>query len=88
MVELLLILILEGRKALPKVLQPLVSQRLETFPGDRGHRQIVEAIRSGNNDDFFEAMEAGMKLLVIDALLLTTHLHGDRCIITDDSSPW
>ncbi len=65
MVELLLILILEGRKALPKVIQPIVAQRLETFPGDRGHRQIVEAIRSGNNDEFFEAMESGMLLLLI-----------------------
>ena len=55
----MLVLLLEGRKALPKTMQPLVSRRLESFPGDRGHRQLVEAIRSGNNEELFEAMEAG-----------------------------
>lgn len=57
--ELLLILIFEGRKALPKTLQPLLSKRLENFPGDTSHRRVIEAIRAGNNEDFFEAMESG-----------------------------
>ena len=49
----------EGRKALPKTLQPLSSKRLESFPGDITHRRIIEAIRSSNNEEFFEAMENG-----------------------------
>ena len=51
---------LEGRKALPKAIQPLVSRRMENFLGDRSHRHVIEAIRSGNNDEFFEAMEGGV----------------------------
>ena len=60
LVELLLVLMLEGRKALPKAIQPLVSRRMENFLGDRSHRHVIEAIRSGNNDEFFEAMEGGV----------------------------
>ena len=59
LVELLIVLIMEGRKALPKAVQPLVSRRMENFPGDRSHRHVIEAIRAGNNDEFFEAMESG-----------------------------
>ena len=59
LVELLLVLILEGRSALPKTLQPFATRRMDSFPGDRSHRQMIEAIRGGNNDDFFEAMESG-----------------------------
>lgn len=59
LVDLLLVLVFEGRKALPKSIPALMSKRLESFPTDKGHKQLVEAIRSGNNEDFFEAMEAG-----------------------------
>lgn len=56
---MLLVLILEGRKALPKSTQPLVSKRMESFPGDRSHRRVIEAIRAGNNEEFFDTMESG-----------------------------
>ena len=59
LIEMLLILVLEGRKALPKASQPSIARRFEGFPGDRTHRALIEAIRSGNNDEFFEAMESG-----------------------------
>lgn len=59
LVGFLLILIFDGRKALPKTLQPLISKRMESFPGDTSHRHIIEAIRACNNEDFFEAMESG-----------------------------
>lgn len=59
LVELLLVVLLEGRKALPKAIQPLVSHRMENYPGDRSHRHVIEGIRSGNNEEFFEAMESG-----------------------------
>ena len=79
LVELLLVLILEGRKALPKAMQPLVSRRMESFPGDRGHRQVIESVRSGNNDEFFEAMESGRYIYIV----CTQGGRGDKmvCIV-------
>ena len=59
LVELLLVLIMEGRKALPKTTQVGMARKMESFSGDRNHRQVIEAIRASNNDDFFEAMESG-----------------------------
>ena len=41
LVELLLVLIMEGRKALPKASHLATIQRkLENFTGDRNHRQV------------------------------------------------
>lgn len=63
LVELLLVLIMEGRKALPKATHPVgFARKLENFSGDRNHRQVIEAIRASNNDEFFEAMESGKEL--------------------------
>ena len=61
LIELLLVLIMDGRKSLPKSTHPVmgVSKRMDSFTGDRSHRQIIESVRSGNNEDFFEAMENG-----------------------------
>lgn len=61
LVELLLVLVMEGRKALPKTCPhpAIAAKRLDSFSGDRSHRQVIEAIRAGNNDEFFEAMESG-----------------------------
>ena len=52
---------MEGRKALPKSPphSAMAARRLDSFSGDRSHRQVIEAIRAGNNDEFFEAMESG-----------------------------
>ena len=58
---------MEGRKALPKTSIPaMVAKRMETFPGDRSHRQVIEAIRAGNNDEFFESMETGFDVNFMD----------------------
>lgn len=62
LVELLLILLFEGRKALPKNIQPLSSKHMESFPGDASNRHVIEAIRAGNNEEFFEAMESGKQM--------------------------
>ena len=59
LVELLVVLVVEGRKALPKTPQSSVARQLDSFSGDRSHRQVIEAIRAGNNEEFFEAMEGG-----------------------------
>ena len=111
LVELLLVLIMEGRKALPKTSNLTgLPHKADSFTGDRNHRQVtalishilqiynvqctmscactctmymymytcmllvvyytctctctlyvqvIEAIRSSNNDEFFEAMESG-----------------------------
>ena len=41
LVELLLVLIMEGRKALPKASHPVgLARKLESFTGDRNHRQV------------------------------------------------
>lgn len=60
LVELLLVLIVEGRKALPKTPHPsLMVKRMESVGGDRSHRQVIEAIRAGNNEEFYDCMDAG-----------------------------
>lgn len=65
LVELLLVLVTEGREALPKAPHAMGIKRTEggagggSSVGDRSHRQVIEAIRSGNNEEFFETMEAG-----------------------------
>ena len=59
LIELLLVLIMDGRKSLPKSSHSVLAKRMESFPGDRSHRHIIEAVRNGNNEEFFEAMEAG-----------------------------
>ena len=60
LVELLIVLIVEGRKALPKTPHPsLLAKRMESIPGDRSHRQVIEAIRAGNNEEFYECMDSG-----------------------------
>ena len=60
LVELLMVLIVEGRKALPKTPHPsLLAKRMESMGGDRSHRQVIEAIRAGNNEEFYESMDSG-----------------------------
>ena len=53
-------LIVEGRKALPKSPHPsTITKRMESVSGDRSHRQVIEAIRGGNNEEFYECMVSG-----------------------------
>lgn len=55
-----MVLIVEGRKALPKTPHPsLMAKRMESVGGDRSHRQVIEAIRAGNNEEFYESMDSG-----------------------------
>lgn len=35
---------------------------MESFPGDASNRHVIEAIRAGNNEEFFEAMESGKQM--------------------------
>ena len=81
LIELLLVIMLEGRKALPKAIQPLVSRRMESFLGDRSHRQVIESIRSGNNDDFFEAMEGGMFVCMYACAWKCTCIPACTCVL-------
>ena len=75
LVELLVVLVMEGRKALPKTCpHPAIAKRLDSFSGDRSHRQVIEAIRAGNNDEFFEAMESGEWRLIGHVLEFMTYL--------------
>lgn len=70
LVELLMVLIVEGRKALPKTPHPaLMAKRMESVAGDRSHRQMIEAIRAGNNEEFYECMDAGWWPLCLPSLL-------------------
>lgn len=42
LVELLLVLIMEGRKALPKASTHVgLPRKLDSFTGDRNHRQVI-----------------------------------------------
>ena len=71
LVELLVVLVMEGRKALPKSPHPVTVKQMDSFGGDRSHRQVIEAIRAGNNEEFFEAMGSGES---IPRLLITLFL--------------
>ena len=74
LVELLMVLMVEGRKALPKTPHPaLMAKRMESVAGDRSHRQMIEAIRAGNNEEFYECMDAGESIQSVDTL---GHLGG------------
>lgn len=78
LVELLTVLIVEGRKALPKTPHPsLMAKRMESVGGDRSHRQVIEAIRAGNNEEFYECMDAGESFEVTDTLVV-----GGDCVIS------
>ncbi len=60
LVELLVVLIVEGRKALPKTPHSsTITKRMESVSGDKSHRQVIEAIRGGNNEEFYECMVSG-----------------------------
>ena len=55
-----MVVVMEGRTALPKSPHPSTTiRRMDSFAGERSHRTIIEAIRAANNEEFFEAMESG-----------------------------
>ena len=67
LVELILVLIVEGRQALPQG-HLSVFRRMESISSGLCHRQVIELIRNGNVEEFIEIMEAGT---YVDPLTLT-----------------
>ncbi|XP_076816720.1 E3 ubiquitin-protein ligase HECTD1-like isoform X3 [Clavelina lepadiformis] len=63
--DLLLILLYDGREALPKHTISLFgglhnfTRRLDLFEGERSHRQLIDCIRSKDTDALIDAVESG-----------------------------
>lgn len=71
LVDLLLVLLFEGRKALPKSSQGGVpparipSLRRVDTAGERTHRQLIDCIRSKDTDALIDAIDSGGVKLII-----------------------
>jgi len=65
LVDLLLVLLFEGRKALPKsgssASTRLTSLRRQDAAGEKTHRQLIDCIRSKDTEALIEAIENGGK---------------------------
>ncbi|ODM98949.1 E3 ubiquitin-protein ligase HECTD1 [Orchesella cincta] len=63
LVDLLLVLLFEGRKALPKSGSTagarLASLRRQDASGEKSHRQLIDCIRSKDTEALIEAIESG-----------------------------
>nr|XP_045592410.1 E3 ubiquitin-protein ligase HECTD1-like isoform X9 [Procambarus clarkii] len=64
LVDLLLVLLFEGRKALPKSGMSAVASRLPGLrrmdsPGEKTHRQLIDCIRSKDTDALIDAIDSG-----------------------------
>lgn len=63
LVDLLLVLLFEGRKALPKsgstASARLASLRRQDASGEKSHRQLIDCIRSKDTEALIEAIESG-----------------------------
>ncbi|KAK6110532.1 HECT-domain (ubiquitin-transferase) family protein [Brugia pahangi] len=59
--DLLMILLCEGRSALPKSMGSTIANRTETGPNsfDRSHRHLIDAIRQRDTDALIDAIESG-----------------------------
>lgn len=68
LVDLLLVLLFEGRKALPKSSQATApstrvpSLRRVDTAGERTHRQLIDCIRSKDTDALIDAIDSGGNL--------------------------
>lgn len=68
LVDLLLVLLFEGRKALPKSSQTTApptrvpSLRRVDTAGERTHRQLIDCIRSKDTDALIDAIDSGGNL--------------------------
>nr|XP_018669598.1 E3 ubiquitin-protein ligase HECTD1 isoform X3 [Ciona intestinalis] len=67
--DLLLILLFEGRQAIPKHYLGLFgaprclnlsNRRMETMDGERSHRQLIDCIRSKDTEALIDAVESGV----------------------------
>ena len=68
LVDLLLVLLFEGRKALPKAGVTAISGRLPGLrrmdsTGERSHRQLIDCIRSKDTDALIDAVDNGMETI-------------------------
>ncbi len=66
LVDLLLVLLFEGRKALPKSGIGGASSRIPGLrrmdsAGERSHRQLIDCIRSKDTDALIDAVDTGGK---------------------------
>lgn len=66
LVDLLLVLLLEGRSALPKSGTGGVTSRIPGLrrldsTGERSHRQLIDCIRSKDTDALIDAIDSGSK---------------------------
>ena len=63
-IDLLLLLMFEGRNALPRSNQPTVSSSAVTSSGSSGdsanHKQLIDRIRSKDSNGLIELMETGI----------------------------
>ena len=68
LVDLLLVLLFEGRKALPKAGVTTISGRLPGLrrmdsTGERSHRQLIDCIRSKDTDALIDAVDNGTETI-------------------------
>ena len=66
LVDLLLVLLFEGRKALPKSGSAASGSRIPGLrrmdsAGERSHRQLIDCIRSKDTDALIDAVDTGSK---------------------------
>ncbi|KAL8608279.1 hypothetical protein ACOMHN_042146 [Nucella lapillus] len=71
LVDLLLVLLFEGRKALPKSGTTTITSRLPGLrrtdsTGDRSHRQLIDCIRSKDTDALIDAVDNGFEVNFMD----------------------
>jgi len=71
LVDLLLVLLFEGRSALPKVGVSSVTSRIQGLRrtdslGERSHRQLIDCIRSKDTDALIDAIDNGFEVNFMD----------------------
>lgn len=76
LVDLLLVLLFEGRKALPKAGTSTISSRLSGLrrsdsAGDRSHRQLIDCIRSKDTDALIDAIDNGKQVNCIELIAIS-----------------
>lgn len=83
LVDLLLVLLFEGRKALPKAGTSTISSRLSGLrrsdsAGDRSHRQLIDCIRSKDTDALIDAIDNGKKVNCIELIVFSVCVNAHK----------
>lgn len=78
LVDLLLILLFEGRKALPKTgltgaTSHVAGLRRLDSAGERSHRQLIDCIRSKDTDALIDAIDNGSKWRLFAIVFLSVY---------------